>query len=575
MNLKLEIEIASALKQIETGSSLRVDASGRQMVLFGQNTYFPQWEGEAKKLQAQRTEPIFIADEKTKGAGITANSIMGDIGVLVTTPQGKQICVRLWEKFHGREAKYRYGAAGALIPSSYVSKTEYDEIMEAYKDWCKEDRSKTKQEIEEAREKLRKHYAKRRAALDEAGEARGPKFQAWEQDRSKFLEEYTGIYSKHRIALFEQMDKVRKSPAAEFTNGAGVVPEWSPHWVLASEDEKIQEEIAQMAQMQIENQEGLINLKGHAGTGKDVHVKIFANRTNRPYFAIDCSKWTTEFELSEDVMLEAEGGASKTVKVPSVVLNAIQTPGAIMYFNEINAMPEQAQIFLHAAFDEKRSLTLKTSSGKVVKAHPTVIFMSSMNPGYPGTFDPQMGTRSRMVPIEIDYPPLFREKDAKDTNPNPPYSASEALKIARSVMSLREATIDPDMNRNGFVKMWDYHVNGIGTDQGMSENQKFDTDVILALVQFAGKLRESFIAKFEKTREARNALPVMQPITLREMRRCAYLLSRMPSEQRAQTNPEKVAKDLIGRFFLTHIDKKDDRNNIAQSMATWTSQKRV
>ena len=109
----------------------------------------------------------------------------------------------------------------------------------------------------------------------------------------------------------------------------------------------------------------------------------------------------------------------------------------------------------------------------------------------------------------------------------------------------------------------------------MSENQKFDTDVILALVQFAGKLRESFIAKFEKTREARNALPVMQPITLREMRRCAYLLSRMPSEQRAQTNPEKVAKDLIGRFFLTHIDKKDDRNNIAQSMATWTSQKRV
>ena len=97
--------------------------------------------------------------------------------------------------------------------------------------------------------------------------------------------------------------------------------------------------MAKASKMQLDLQEGLLNLKGHAGTGKDVLVKMFANRTNRPYFAIDCSKWTTEFELSEDVVLEAEDGASKTVKVPSVVLNAITTPGAVMYFNEINAMP--------------------------------------------------------------------------------------------------------------------------------------------------------------------------------------------------------------------------------------------
>ena len=101
----------------------------------------------------------------------------------------------------------------------------------------------------------------------------------------------------------------------------------------------------------------MLNLKGHAGTGKDVLIKMFCARTNRPYFSTDCTKWTTEFELAEDVVLEAKDGATQTIKVPSAVLNGIQTPGAAVYFNEINGMPEQAQIFLHALFDEKRSLT--------------------------------------------------------------------------------------------------------------------------------------------------------------------------------------------------------------------------
>ena len=234
----------------------------------------------------------------------------------------------------------------------------------------------------------------------------------------------------------KQIERISNANDPEHENGKGAVPAWSNHWVIAPEDEKMLEEMSDDFKMQLRNQEGILNLVGHAGTGKDVLMKIFANSTNRPYFAFDCSKWTTEFELSEDIVIEAEGGASRTLKVPSVVMNAITTPGAIMYFNEFNAMPEQAQIFLHALLDEKRSLTLKTSSGKVVKAEPTVLFASSMNAGYPGTFDPQMATRSRMVTLPIKYPPLHREKEAGDTNPNAPYSASEALKIARNVILL-------------------------------------------------------------------------------------------------------------------------------------------
>ena len=255
--------------------------------------------------------------------------------------------------------------------------------------------------------------------------------------------------------------------------------------------------------MQLDLQEGMHGLKGHAGTGKDVLIKMFCSQTNRPYFGFDCSKWTTEFELSEDVILEAKDGASYTVKIPSTILTGITTPGAVVYLNEFTAMPEQAQIFLHALMDEKRSLTLKTSSGKTIKAHASVLLAGSWNPDYPGTFPIQFATRSRISEQEIGYPPLTRKADVGDQNPNAPYDASEALRIARGVDSLADLTYEASLERNEYVKMWDKYINGI--DNGALEptgTQKFDIDASLALVQFANNLRENFIKIFEKSREA-------------------------------------------------------------------------
>lgn len=242
-------------------------------------------------------------------------------------------------------------------------------------------------------------------------------------------------------------------------------------------------------------------------------------------------------------------------------------------------MPEQAQIFLHGLMDEKRTLTLKTSSGKAVRTLNSVLLMGSMNPGYPGTFNPQFATKSRMVPLEIDYPPLYREKDPNDPNPNLPISAAEALRVARQIDSLADLTYEVNPAHNEFVKMWDRHVNGIQNGApDLSVVQKFDVEAILAMIEFAHKLREGFILKFEKARASsipRGTLLVDQPITGREMRRMAYFLSKIPAEAKATAKPEAVIRDLMERFFLSHIDKKDERDEIKTAMATWTSSKRL
>ncbi len=569
----LKVKLSNTLTEIERGALTQVAETGQQMIMFGE-TAFPKWEAKVKKKAERKVDLAFEEDARSHGPGVKAGDVLGDVAVSIRNPDGSISKVRLYEGFRD-ENEWRLGLLTyreEAIPPSYVTAKEFKDIRKEYGDWSQGEKSNLRREQAEKRNALKEAYSRRQ----KVGERTPDVDNAWQEEYKQKLQEYAIFAAEHHISLLRRIDQIKTEPEVEYTNGKGFVPEWQNHWVSDPQSVRELEEMAKALKMQLDLQEGLLNLKGHAGTGKDVRIKMFSALTNRPYFGIDCTKWTTEFELSEDVVLESKDGASQTVKVPSAVLNGITTPGAIVYFNEFNAMPEQAQIFLHALMDEKRTLTLKTSSGKAVKALPSVLLVSSMNPGYPGTFAPQFATRSRMVSLEIGYPPSTRKPEAGDRNPNPVYDASEALRIARCVDSLSDLTYEASPERNEFVKMWDKYVNGI--ENGASDptgSQKFDVDTALALVQFANNLRENFIKIFEKSRDARNALPVTQPITGRELRRCAYALSKMTPAEKATANPEVVARSLLDTYFLTHIDKKEDQDKIRTAMNTWTSKKRV
>jgi len=569
----LKVRISNALTEIDRGALTKVAETGQQMVMLG-DVAFPKWEAKVKEKVERKVDVIFEEDVKTHGPGIKAGDILGDISIAIRNSTGKIENVRLYQGWQD-ENEWKLGLLnyrGESIPPSYITAKEFKAFKKEYGNWSLGEKSDLRRELKEKRDALREIYSRRQ----KIGERTPDVDTMWQEEYKKKLQEYGMFVVEHHIPLLRRIDNIKAQPDVEYSNGKGFVPQWQSHWVMDPQTEADLGEMANALKMQLDLQEGLVNLKGHAGTGKDVRIKMFCALTNRPYFGIDGTKWTTEFELSEDVMLEAEGGASKTIKVPSAVLNGITTPGAVVYFNEFNAMPEQAQIFLHALMDEKRSLTLKTSSGKTIRALPNVLLVGSMNPNYPGTFDPQFATRSRMVSLEIGYPPLTREIDDGDKNPNPPFDASEALRMARGIDSLVDLTYEANLEHNDFVKMWDKYINGI--DNGAPEptgTQKFDIDTSLALVQFTNNLRENFIKIFEKTRESRNALPVTQPITGRELRRCAYWLSKMTPEEKATANPEVVARDLLNKYFLTHIDKREDQDKIRTAMDTWTSKKRV
>lgn len=89
-------------------------------------------------------------------------------------------------------------------------------------------------------------------------------------------------------------------------------------------------------------------------------------------------------------------------------------------------------------------------------------------------------------------------------------------------------------------------------------------------------MRENFILNFEKSRAARTALPVNQPLTSRELRRCAYALSQIPDTEKVSMDAaDNTARELLERFFLSNIDSGEDLEKIRTAMRTWRSQKRV
>jgi MoxR-like ATPase len=584
---KFKVEESQILYEIESQEGELLNETGEQMVAFGK-TLFPRWEGTVERQRVpQKTELLFQENQKTYGPGVKAKDILGDISLLLTNSEGHEKKLRLWQD-QQEESDWRLGAMeyrGKEVAESYLTQGEYREFKKLWKSW-NEKNSSLKKQWKEKQKALHEKYSERKKTKErkdnkeevQAGD------ETWKEEYKKLLGEYSTFCAENKVLLLLHVEKIANAPEAEFENGKGFVPEIKSNWVVGPEDEDLLEEMAQRLQMQSDLKEGMLDMKGHTGTGKDVILRIFAAKTNRPLFKMDCTKWTTEAELGEDLMLEVEDGATKTIKVPSAILEGIKTPGAIVYFNEFNAMPEIAQIFLHALFDESRAMTLKTRSGEVVKAARGVLFVDSRNPGYPGTFDPQWATRSRMVEMEIPYSSVHREKTEETwdkDNSNKPYAVTEALKVARSIDSLEDLTFDPNLQRNEFVRLWEHVVNGMPKDETVPEItdiQKFDLEVVLALVQFVGHLRNDFVKGFDKgirASEKKNLLPITQPITLREMRRCAYVLSRISDEEKLKLDPERCAKDLLETEYLIKIDSEKDREKIQTWLNTQTSQKRV
>ncbi|MFA6550822.1 MAG: hypothetical protein WCT36_05750, partial [Candidatus Gracilibacteria bacterium] len=187
---------------------------------------------------------------------------------------------------------------------------------------------------------------------------------------------------------------------------------------------------------------------------------------------------------------------------------------------------------------------------------------------------PQAATRSRMMSIKVNYPKF--KKTAKDGSFK--YGASEALRAARSTRSLEDFTMGR-MDNNEFVALWDAYINNRDESSSLlTPTRKFDMEVIFALLTFGNKIREAFVKNVDQSPEEANDFMISQPFTMREMRRCIWLLNRMNPVKKgdindAENGAEITAKNFIRRIYGSYIFDGAESKKLEEEMAQWHTEK--
>lgn len=123
-------------------------------------------------------------------------------------------------------------------------------------------------------------------------------------------------------------------------------------------------------------------IKGPTGAAKTMSALAFAAEQGMPTFTISGS---VNFEASEafgQMMLDPAtgmpyfqyGGAIEVIR-----------DGGVLILDEINFIPSKVITPLYPLLDQRREVILKQNRGEVIKAHPNLLIVATMNPGYFGT----------------------------------------------------------------------------------------------------------------------------------------------------------------------------------------------
>jgi nitric oxide reductase NorQ protein len=141
---------------------------------------------------------------------------------------------------------------------------------------------------------------------------------------------------------------------------------------------------------------------GPKGTGKTSLVRDFARIKGQKLESVNFSLRTRESHLVGTKTLE-----DGTVSFNEGILTKSMREGSMLYLDEINSAEADVLLRLDEALDDRRQISLKESTGEVVKAKENWFVIATINPlTHTGTKElpPQILSRFP-VRISLEYPP--------------------------------------------------------------------------------------------------------------------------------------------------------------------------
>lgn len=322
------------------------------------------------------------------------------------------------------------------------------------------------------------------------------------------------------------------------------VPEFDEHWRITDFHMAKLEEVAETLNLQLDNHRGILILQGEAGTGKNVLVDMLSNLSNREVVSILCNENSVKEDLTYEFYYDPEKG---TYKLPSKLVEGIQTPGAIILFDEINALKPGIAKMMNSLFDYRRRIFLpEGGKEREIIVDPTVLFVGTMNPqNYGGVnrLSPEVKSRARVV--DIDYPP-FEEMRGGRTH----YKSDEAEMLAAYMDTLGE------LKQQELKQCWDYVINRDttnGADRILQGNPAIETDIrrVYDVIRVANRLRDMYSAyQIGDSNE-----PMDFPTSLREV-----------TDIVMEMNHRQGVKPMIKRVIVPKIDDKRQKRLVEQTV---------
>jgi len=268
------------------------------------------------------------------------------------------------------------------------------------------------------------------------------------------------------------------------------------------------ERFVRLVKEQLLYSEGIIILEGDAGVGKNFLVEVFSALTKRPLYIVPCNAKMEKEDITFAYEFDPKRG---TKRVYSDLVRALQTPGAVIYFDEINTLPPSLIKVFNPLFDYRRYLYLST--GEVIKAHKDVVLVGAMNPqNYLGVSELPQDIKSRADIMFVNYPPFEEERGF--------YYPDEALILKDYVPSLSS------LSQEEFVYLWYSVVNGMElVDKERKEKYEPYIVKLFELLKAANAIRKAY--KDYQTQQSEE--PVDFVFSIRDTIRCARRLERYAS----------------------------------------------
>jgi hypothetical protein len=139
-------------------------------------------------------------------------------------------------------------------------------------------------------------------------------------------------------------------------------------------------------------------LYGPTGPGKTTSAIAYAASKSLPVFMVS---GTVSLEASQLFGRYIPDGAGGFVWQDGGVTELVRN-GGVLILDEVNFIPSKIATVLFPLLAQTRHITLLDHKGETIKAHPNLLIVGTMNPGYVGTQDLNAAFRNRFS-IQIDW----------------------------------------------------------------------------------------------------------------------------------------------------------------------------